>query len=659
MPQIPMPMVNKVLAEKSLAEFIRQAWHIVESRKPLIWNWHLDAICQHLEAVTNTYILKSGLHGQERNGFRYEADETLAAINYLWFNVPPRSMKSLSVGVFWPVWEWGPCNLPELRYLTMSYGQQLSTRDSLKRRRIMESSWYRQNWGDRFRITSDNNQKMRYENDHTGYMIATSLGGIGTGEGGDRIICLPYDQEVFTDYGSVPIGKIVDLELNFKVLSYDHEYECLRFNEIEKYEQNLGADIYEIEFDDSDILRCTGDHLIYIKNQNYIEGQDYLQADKLVKGMNCLQINRQLKIIKSIRKVDRAKLTYNLKIARDHNYFAQDVLVHNCDDAHNVNEVESDLKRETAISTWDDAMGTRIDDEDTGAYIGVMQRTHKKDLTGHLLEKVKTKSIKHFVHLCLPARYEKDHPHPTRTPLDFKDPRTREGEALDQRRWPVSKLNIREGRMTKWAISGQHQQRPNIRGGELIPVGQIIVVDSYNDRHIMKLVRYWDKAISLDKSASSTASVLMAFMTDDSPFGVIILDCIVGKWGSAKREQKIKQTAILDGVEVRVGVEQEGGSGGKESAENSLRKTLIGFNCFADHPTGAKDVRLEPFIAQCDHGNVAVLNRSWTKEYLDALEDCKIGSVTDEGDATSGAFNELSGLREKKKARVRVHAGRR
>jgi predicted phage terminase large subunit-like protein len=399
----------------------------------------------------------------------------------------------------------------------MSYGQQLSTRDSVKRRRIIESPWYKRFWGDRYHITSDQNQKTRYENDYTGYMIATSLGGLGTGEGGDRVII---------------------------------------------------------------------------------------------------------------------------------------------DDAHNVNEVESDLKRETAINTWDDTMGTRVDDEDTGAYIGIMQRTHKKDLTGHLLEKVKTKQIKHFVHLCLPARYEKDHPCPTRTPLRFKDPRKREGEALDQNRWPVSKLDIREGRMTKWAISGQHQQRPNIRGGELIPVGQIKVVDSYNDRHIVKMVRYWDKAISLDKSASSTASVLMAFMSDECAFGVIILDCIVGKWGAGIREQKIKQTAQLDGVAVRVGVEQEPGSGGKESAENTMKKTLVGFDCFADHPTGAKEVRLDPFIAQVEHGNVAVLNRTWTKGYLDALEDCSIGSVLDEGDATSGAFNELSGLGgEKKKAKVRVYVG--
>jgi predicted phage terminase large subunit-like protein len=324
------------------------------------------------------------------------------------------------------------------------------------------------------------------------------------------------------------------------------------------------------------------------------------------------------------------------------------------DDAHNVNEVESDLKRETAISTWDDSMGTRVDDEDTGAYIGVMQRTHKKDLTGHLLEKVRTKQIKHFVHLCLPARYEKGHPHPTRTPLKFKDPRTREGEPLDKLRWPTHKLAIREGRMTQWAVSGQHQQRPNIRGGELIPVGQIKIVDDYNDHHIIDLVRYWDKAISLDKSASSTASVLMARMSNECEYGILILDCIVGKWGAGKREEKIQQTAILDGVEVRVGVEQEGGSGGKESADNSLRKTLMGFVCFADHPTGAKEVRLEPFISQVENKNVAVLNRGWTKAYLDALEDCKLGSVTDEADATSGAFNELSGLRGKKKAKIRM-----
>ena len=508
-----MKIINKVKAEKSLKQFIKQAWPIVESKKPLFWNWHLDAICQHLEAVTNTYIIKSGLNGLEAfPGFTHQADPDLPAIHYLWINIPPRCTKSLIVNVFWPVWEWGPKALPELSFLSTSYAQSLSIRDSVKRRRIIEHHWYQKFWGNRFKLTSDQNQKQRFENNRTGHMIATSIHGLGTGEGGDRVIV---------------------------------------------------------------------------------------------------------------------------------------------DDAHNVNEVESDVKRTSVIDTWDNSMSSRLNNEETGTYIGIMQRVHHKDLTGHLLDKVKIGELKHFVHLCLPARYETDHPHPTQTPLDFKDPRTEVGEPLDKVRMPEKHLDTRESRMTGWAIAGQHQQRPGPKGGSIVQVGNIQIVDDYNPKHILELCRYWDKAASEDLSASKTASVLMARMSDKCPYGFLILHTTSDFLRPGPRERFIRQNAELDGVEVFVGVEQEPGSGGKESALNTIKKTLVGFKVFADRPTGAKDVRLEPFAAQVEHNNVAVLNRGWTRDYLAALESCAVGSVSDEGDASSGSFNHLAGLLGKR-GKIRV-----
>ena len=176
------------------------------------------------------------------------------------------------------------------------------------------------------------------------------------------------------------------------------------------------------------------------------------------------------------------------------------------------------------------------------------------------------------------------------------------------------------------------QQRPTPRGGDLIQTGMIQVVDSYNERQVAKVCRYWDKAVTEDKSASKTASVKLAFMTPDCPYGVLIMDCITGRWSSAKREAVIRQTADLDGQDVVIGIEQEPGSGGKESAQNTARKTLIGYRVFLDRPSGAKEVRLEAFSAQVENGNVAILNRSWTRDYLDALE-------TDMGSLLSACFN--------------------
>jgi predicted phage terminase large subunit-like protein len=146
----------------TLSQFIDLAWPTIEPATRFIGGFHVDAIVHHLEAISR---------GELRN---------------LIINVPPRHSKSSLVSVLWPVWEW--IDDPWLRWLFVSYGQDLSTRDSVKRRRLIESDWFRAQWGDRFMLASDQNQKTRYENSRTGVMIASSAGGTGTGEGGHRIV---------------------------------------------------------------------------------------------------------------------------------------------------------------------------------------------------------------------------------------------------------------------------------------------------------------------------------------------------------------------------------------------------------------------------------------------------------------------------------------
>jgi predicted phage terminase large subunit-like protein len=155
--------IERELATRRLREFVRQAWPIIEPSTPFVPGFHIEAIVEHLEAVSL---------GQIRN---------------LIINVPPRHMKSLLVSVLWPAWEW--IRWPERRWLYSSYGAQLSIRDSIKCRRLIESPWYQARWLDRFALTSDQNTKSRFDNNRSGYRIATSVGGAATGEGGDRNVC--------------------------------------------------------------------------------------------------------------------------------------------------------------------------------------------------------------------------------------------------------------------------------------------------------------------------------------------------------------------------------------------------------------------------------------------------------------------------------------
>jgi len=156
-----LPTLVAVEAERcrrSLRTYIERAWHLVEPKRPFVPGWHIDAIAEHLEAVTR------GL------------------IEALIINIPPRHMKSLSVGVLWPTWVW--TFDPAVRWIYGSYKEQLATRDCLKARRVIQDPWYQQRFGDRVQLTSDQNEKKRYDNSETGFRLAMGVGS-GTGEGAD------------------------------------------------------------------------------------------------------------------------------------------------------------------------------------------------------------------------------------------------------------------------------------------------------------------------------------------------------------------------------------------------------------------------------------------------------------------------------------------
>lgn len=160
-------LINKELANRSLYEFVKQAWHVVEPGRDFVDGRHIQVICQHLEQLD-----PDSLEGPK--------EEII--------NIPPRHMKSLLICVFWPAWVWGPQNKPHTQFLFSSYSLKLARRDNLKRRRLIQSSWYQSSWGNRFSLAGDQNQKDRFENDHNGHCLIASPDSSTTGEGGDVVV---------------------------------------------------------------------------------------------------------------------------------------------------------------------------------------------------------------------------------------------------------------------------------------------------------------------------------------------------------------------------------------------------------------------------------------------------------------------------------------
>lgn len=145
-----------------LIEFVRHFWEVLEPGTKFRDGWALEAICEHLEAVT------------------------FGEITRLLINVPPGFMKSLLTDVFWPAWEWGPMGLAHLRYVTFSYSSMLTERDNLRFKDLITSPEYQAMYGDKVRVRKTGETKV--SNWKHGWKLATSVGGVGTGERGDRAI---------------------------------------------------------------------------------------------------------------------------------------------------------------------------------------------------------------------------------------------------------------------------------------------------------------------------------------------------------------------------------------------------------------------------------------------------------------------------------------
>jgi predicted phage terminase large subunit-like protein len=155
---------RRALLQQDLAEFLREAWPIVEGARVLKWNWHIDVICQHLEALDNGTLGK----------------------NKLLVNVPPRTSKSTILSVAFPAWVW--TRKPHLQFLFASYSFDLSSELAEKRKLLLESPWYQERWGEKVSLLKDRNSVARVMNMSKGKMLTTSISGSVTGKGGDYLI---------------------------------------------------------------------------------------------------------------------------------------------------------------------------------------------------------------------------------------------------------------------------------------------------------------------------------------------------------------------------------------------------------------------------------------------------------------------------------------
>lgn len=319
------------------------------------------------------------------------------------------------------------------------------------------------------------------------------------------------------------------------------------------------------------------------------------------------------------------------------------------DDPINPKEAASPVRLGIANRWMTQTLPTRKIDKAVCPFILVMQRLHEDDPTGHLLEKHRGKGIRH---ICLPAEIddraaplpgEKDmriRPKPDEMASFYRD------GLLDPVRMPRVVLDGFLATLGQYGYASQFLQTPTKPEGGMFQVDKFRVIETMPpDIPVASIVRYWDKAGTGDgdndkkrKQSAWTVGCKMAVLKNGH---YVIMDIVRGKWSSEDREREMRRVAEMDGRHTIQWMEQEPGSGGKESAQGSIRN-LAGYIAKAETVTGDKVSRADPYAVQVNWGNVYLLRAPWNKDYIDEHRFFPYSRFKDQVDASSGAFNKLA-----------------
>lgn len=325
--------------------------------------------------------------------------------------------------------------------------------------------------------------------------------------------------------------------------------------------------------------------------------------------------------------VDLGGFRYSTSVGGTLTGYHGDIII--WDDPLNPTQAASEKELANANQWIDQTLPTRKTNKDNSVIVGIMQRLAENDPTGHLLKKKKD----NMKHICLPGEI-----------LGYGGIVTPKGlrkyyvdNLFDVNRLSWSVLQELETDLGQYGYAGQIGQSPAPLGGGMFKIENITVTTQvYSKKDIKATARFWDKAATATGGAY-TAGVKISRLKNGM---FVIEDVKRGQWSTEKRERIIRKTAEADGDDVFVFVEQEPGSGGKESAEATI-KNLAGFKVYADRPTGDKVHRADPFSVQVNNGNVMIRAGLWNSDFLKELELFPNSRYKDQTDAASGAFNRL------------------
>ena len=302
------------------------------------------------------------------------------------------------------------------------------------------------------------------------------------------------------------------------------------------------------------------------------------------------------------------------------------------DDPLSPKEAGSPVKTEAANDWFNSTLSTRWVDKNIGTMILIMQRLSEDDCTAHLLENGRS-NIKH---ICLPAELTDDV-----RPINLREKYV--DGLLDPLRMTKKFLKAFEETNGSYVYAGQMLQTPTPPSGGMFDTNELEVIDMVDPKDIIDTWRSWDKAGTdankkKNPDACYTAGAKLHKLRDGT---IVVADMVRGRWNADVREKVILKTAHKDKRKTNIIIEQEPGSGGKESAQNTIRM-LSGFKVIKERPQGDKIFRADPFSVQVNNGNVKMLRGAWNKEFINEMKHFPLSRFKDQIDAASMAFARLN-----------------
>lgn len=308
-----------------------------------------------------------------------------------------------------------------------------------------------------------------------------------------------------------------------------------------------------------------------------------------------------------------------------------------------VDPMQARSKTEADLATANDFMSEvlpsrKVDKEVAPTWL-IMQRLHEADPSGYLLSRATDENP--VRHICIPATLS-DKVRPISLRKHYK---TNPQRLMDPRRLPVKVLKEAERNLGPYGYAGQYDQHPVPRGGGMFKTNNIRVAkppSMLEKKRWVCICRFWDKA-GTEGGGAYTAGFKMGRYR---PLGAHkdgrddewwILHCKRDQLDAGPREAYIVSTAKGDGKAAIVGIEQEPGSGGKESAQLTVRR-LAGYRTKVLPATGTKVDRADAWAALVNVGAFSMAPGEWNDTLIDELKKFPFGKYKDQVDAGSGAF---------------------